>query len=255
MKKGKKSSRSQYFLYAVGELVLVVLGILIALSIDSWQEDKKEEKKEVQILRQLKNDYQSNLAQLEEKIQMRSSIIAASEQVLAYIDSPEGVSSDSLIVQLKWIIRDPTFNPVSNDIIGTENLRVVKNDSLVRLLSNWTSDALQVQELEITYQQLRNDIAIPMTIRLGLARDIHHDVWKDGFVPTESLDKSLSVKRFIMPSKRKVEMEAVLADAELEGYIASAITINQVANIQSMALKQRIERILALIENELQKKA
>lgn len=253
-KKGKKkSSTSRYVLYGVGELILVVVGILIALSIDSWQEDRKEAKKEQQILQQLQHDYQSNLTQLQEKMQMRNEIIAAAEKILSYIDAPEDVSKDSLIHYFARVIPDPTFNPVSNDIIGTENLRIIKNDSLVRLLSNWTSEAYQVQELELTNQQIRNELAIPMTIRLGLARNIHHHVWKDGFVPTESLDKSLSVRRHIRPSKHPVDIAAVLNDKELEGYLASTITINQVANIQSMALAQRIGRILAIIGQEIAK--
>ena len=31
----------RYFKYAIGEIVLVVIGILIALSINNWNEDRK----------------------------------------------------------------------------------------------------------------------------------------------------------------------------------------------------------------------
>jgi hypothetical protein len=33
-----------YFKYAIGEIVLMVIGILIALSINNWKEDKSAEK-------------------------------------------------------------------------------------------------------------------------------------------------------------------------------------------------------------------
>jgi hypothetical protein len=36
----------KYFKYAIGEIVLVVFGILIALSINNWNENKKERKEE-----------------------------------------------------------------------------------------------------------------------------------------------------------------------------------------------------------------
>ncbi len=34
----------KYFKYAIGEIVLVVIGILIALSINTWNENNKSEK-------------------------------------------------------------------------------------------------------------------------------------------------------------------------------------------------------------------
>ena len=44
---------SQYLLYAVGEIVLVVIGILIALQVNNWNEDRKK--------RQLKASYKTSL--------------------------------------------------------------------------------------------------------------------------------------------------------------------------------------------------
>ena len=41
---------SKYLLYAIGEIVLVVVGILIALSINNWNEWKKERIKEREII-------------------------------------------------------------------------------------------------------------------------------------------------------------------------------------------------------------
>ena len=52
---------SKYLLYAVGEIILVVIGILIALSINNWNEDRKQKKEEkglyVQIIKDLDEDH------------------------------------------------------------------------------------------------------------------------------------------------------------------------------------------------------
>jgi len=40
-----ESKFSQYLIYAIGEIVLVVIGILIALQINNWNEEKKLKKK------------------------------------------------------------------------------------------------------------------------------------------------------------------------------------------------------------------
>ena len=53
-----------YLVYAIGEVVLVVLGILIALQIDNWNENKKTSNIEQQYLLALKEEFEYNKAEL-----------------------------------------------------------------------------------------------------------------------------------------------------------------------------------------------
>ena len=54
----------KYFKYAIGEIVLVVLGILIALQINNWNEEKKIKKTELKLLTQLTNELSQDLNSL-----------------------------------------------------------------------------------------------------------------------------------------------------------------------------------------------
>lgn len=56
----KENRFSKYLLYAIGEIILVVIGILIALQINNWNEENKSNKKEEQYLTQLLNDFETN---------------------------------------------------------------------------------------------------------------------------------------------------------------------------------------------------
>jgi hypothetical protein len=49
-----------YFAYAFGEIVLIVVGILIALQIGEWNQARKDRAEETQILLQLKTDFKVN---------------------------------------------------------------------------------------------------------------------------------------------------------------------------------------------------
>ena len=51
----------KYFKYAIGEIVLVVLGILIALQINNWNEFRNMSKKELTLLANLRNDINSDI--------------------------------------------------------------------------------------------------------------------------------------------------------------------------------------------------
>ena len=61
----KQSKMSKYFKYAIGEILLVVIGILIALQINNLNEQSKERKVEISILKNIILDLDSDISQLE----------------------------------------------------------------------------------------------------------------------------------------------------------------------------------------------
>jgi hypothetical protein len=60
---------TRYLLYAIGEIVLVVIGILIALSINNWNEQKLNEKFEQKMLIELKTSIAKDVSLFESLIQ------------------------------------------------------------------------------------------------------------------------------------------------------------------------------------------
>ena len=86
----------KYARYAVGEIVLVVIGILIALSINNWNERNKERIKEREILIDLAETLEINIKTLKTNIEQLKSFDRSSEIVLAslynkrpFVDSME----------------------------------------------------------------------------------------------------------------------------------------------------------------------
>ena len=79
----------KYLKYAIGEILLVVVGILIALQINNWNEDRKERKQEKDLLAQLESEFQNNLEQLEDKIALRETMITSSLKLLEYVNRPD----------------------------------------------------------------------------------------------------------------------------------------------------------------------
>jgi len=52
----KKDIRGKYLKYAIGEIILIVIGILIALQINNWNLYRKDKVKEIQLLTGIRND-------------------------------------------------------------------------------------------------------------------------------------------------------------------------------------------------------
>jgi len=56
-----KNKTGKYLKYAIGEILLVMIGILLALQVNNWNEQRKSNKQESLLLRQLHLDVNSNL--------------------------------------------------------------------------------------------------------------------------------------------------------------------------------------------------
>lgn len=84
----------KYLLYAIGEIVLVVIGILIALSINNWNEGLKIKSQERDVLLQMKRNLEADIIQetypntvLENALKSTTIILEHLEQGIPYMDS------------------------------------------------------------------------------------------------------------------------------------------------------------------------
>ena len=60
----EQNKARNYFLYAIGEIILVVIGILLALQINTWSQMHKDSKEELVILEKLYNNIQTDTLNL-----------------------------------------------------------------------------------------------------------------------------------------------------------------------------------------------
>lgn len=147
----------KYFKYAIGEIVLVVIGILIALSINNWNEHKKNLAKKEMLLIALQTEFTSNLAQMK-KVLFHDERVAKGTKKLLQLDAKNSieVTNDSLS---KWLRRSSTrwtFNPLNGALrsgISSGEIHLIQNDSLVNLLFGWqdfVADAREDEERAVT---------------------------------------------------------------------------------------------------------
>ncbi|WP_242157299.1 DUF6090 family protein [Aestuariivivens sediminis] len=124
---------SNYLLYAIGEIILVVVGILIALSINNWNEDKKERQKEIKSLVELKDNLKSNIDEFNKfmsnqnrYIENISQIVKYKESNLNYHDSiSKYFSGIGFLEQINITISSyETMKTYGLDLISSDSLRL-----------------------------------------------------------------------------------------------------------------------------------
>lgn len=145
-----KNRFSKYLLYAIGEIFLVVIGILLALQINNWNQQRIEDKKEIELLIDLKDEFENNLIELEESININK-IVTQSCIDLTNIIRSNSLSKQPSVVD-KLLIAIGNFNSfdaktgISSEIVNSGKLSILKNEALRIQLNNWLTNIIDSEE-------------------------------------------------------------------------------------------------------------
>ena len=186
----------KYFKYAIGEIILVVIGILIALSINNWNEARKSSEFEKEILTQVQANLVKDKLTLEEISSNFQKAINSSNKILESAWSQQDI--DSLQFWLADVIQFDRFQPLTNayEVLKSKGLDQVKNKELRFLLGTYYDDEAKrsvnaIGDIEETFKTewipiMRNDFddvkfktyAIPKDIKLFTEESIAKNIIK-----------------------------------------------------------------------------
>ena len=94
----------KYFKYGLGEVVLVVIGILLALQVNNWNENRKLVNEEKKTLLSFHNEVSNNLKILERSIIEKQYIVEANREILKYTGPNKKWLSDKSLDSLMYHI-------------------------------------------------------------------------------------------------------------------------------------------------------
>lgn len=149
---------SKYLLYAIGEIILVVIGILIALQINNANESRKQRAKEVQFLKNLKSDLIFEETELDRFTEIRERMVSSAQIALQHfngkpIDNLQEFNFHTFNVGV-W----QEFQRNNNtflELVNSGNLTIISNDSIKNGLLNLD---LIHKEIISNREHLRNDL-------------------------------------------------------------------------------------------------
>jgi len=134
---GKKTRR--YLGYAVGELILVVLGILIALQINNWNEERIEQRQIADYAHALIKDLERDLAMIEVIKTEIDVLINKIDTLAAYVE--DRPFDELRNIDLYYLMRAPFYRPYAwnrtalEQIKSSGALRQMKNQELAEKIS------------------------------------------------------------------------------------------------------------------------
>ena len=119
--------------YAIGEILIVIIGVSIAFGLSSWGDSRKEANLRHQYLQNLQNDIEDEIEHLTENKEKLKTHIASSAQLLPYLGNPTPRRDTmirkafSLVEVINFIPNTTTYRTLTNSghlsLIGSLDLR------------------------------------------------------------------------------------------------------------------------------------
>ena len=229
---------SQYLLYAVGEIILVVIGILIALQINNWNENRKNAVQEKVVMRILLENLDLAKSQSEFLISREDTLKRRLIRILG-VDSGEHRSEtipDSIFTWAVWDLESdkPTFNAYEN-LKNTDKLSLIKNRSITEKFS----------ELEFRLNKL-NDI---LEDRLSVHQIRIDDILENeiNFIP---LVKS-NVPEIEIENEKENDYRQLLTLGRVRNLLGMKLTFTQDVINRRRDLDKEIDGLIVSLEDEL----
>jgi hypothetical protein len=235
------------------EILVITIGIYGAFTLENWNDLRKQRIEEQVLYSQLLLDYEANLDQLHQKIELHRRCVKSGFAIHAAMDAQTG-NLDSLLMDISVLSIDATFDPITHDLGSSGKINLIINPELNRLISNWSSDLAALREMELMWQGRVYGQFMDIRTEMGIERDIQSKFWNMAEVHSDwLLDGGVSEFRAVTPSRITPNIKDILGNKKLEGIIAHGIVMNQGAIEQSLALKKRILRTIELLNQELKK--
>ena len=151
-----ENKTGKYFKYAIGEIVLVVIGILIALQINNINEKKKTRDKELIYLSNIKTDQNQNLEVLADFIEIRKEELKSTEIVLNYFKRDSLINLNEFNYHNFNILEWYPFiqnNNTYEELMNAGNLSLISNKEIKNKLQNMQTSYKSISFVETEMQQ------------------------------------------------------------------------------------------------------
>jgi len=138
-----EGAMSKYLLYAIGEIALVVIGILIALQINNWNLQRQQKVLEKSTLREINFALYQDSIKIEQNIKQHFQVVEGANYLLQHISDklPYTPELDSLFSQTYRPFFAYMYNTSAFDLLKERGLDIVSNESLRRNIGEYYTGA------------------------------------------------------------------------------------------------------------------
>ena len=215
---------TKYLFYAIGEIILVVIGIVIALQFNNWNIDRIERQEEKKLYRNIQRQIEDDRKELTHFKAINNYFSATYKHANKIIRAQDFTKSDSLALIAMGLSQYSDFNSSGNiyeTLVNSGNLKLLKNDEITS----------SIQQLETTY------------INVNKLETIHWDIIMNELTPLLKSTVNYDAFKAVKPEK--------LYEVEMQNFFVESIYLTSAKDtVYSKAIRE-IDAIIELINTEL----
>lgn len=256
----EKNKTGKYIKYAIGEIILVVIGILIALQINNWNENQKMLKQETTHLQNIKNDLKAQIKTLDYYIDFQNLIIEDSKAIINHYENNNGFyKMDSIYPMLNDLIVRITFinkNISLSEIINSAEINILNNKVLKRKLLEFNQSVLTFKNTtQNNNTNLIDLLIVPIITKNSDYATFGYTDGMNNFLEKFGGRKNIT---YLKNNNLKNILNQSFSDPKLSFELINKVVIRyELASLQKTGnenLKEEVENILIAITKELDKK-
>jgi len=246
-----ENNTGKYLKYAIGEIVLVVIGILVALSINNWNEERKDQLRLKNHYMELLNELNNDRNSLKEIIEYVREINNNTFEISEFINSSQTKTDTTKIADDLLDAEAYIFFSVSKSayttLLSSGDIQLIENTQLKNALSiyhdvtnwEWTAHNGNLKFIIEKYAYTIHKFLPPL-----LYRDYYISIFSDNL-------KNETFKTYTTPKKPKIEWERLKNDEEFGDIISQLIAYRVYQLNFYNQLLDIINSMIDLIQTEL----
>ena len=137
----EQNKTGKYFKYAIGEIILVMIGILLALQVNNWNQNRIEQIEEKEVIAKLHNDFKENKKTLEKFIIENDNEMNALMELMKLVGAQKEELArhnlDSLFFESLAANEIAFADNTLRNIMQSGRLNILKNEDITDLLYKW----------------------------------------------------------------------------------------------------------------------
>lgn len=216
-------------LYAIGEIILVVIGILIALQINNLNESNKLAIRERSLLLELKSNLETNVKNLESDINVQIKGASAINFILDHFDNNKSYTDT-----LDYLFQDADFVPdvvlssSAFETLKSSGLEIINNDNLRKDIVNL---------FEVKYPYLMQE-----------TRRLEDQTWSSASVPLYQK----YFRREVRGQARPIDYKALLNDKEFANMLSFRLLLRESSTVDKQNAINETKYVIQMIAKELE---
>lgn len=234
----KNGKLKAYLVYALGEIALIVIGILIAWKINDLNEIRKNKIVELKIYDGLHDELNLNLKVLNSAIAHYADEIQRLEATINYVGlAPEQISPEAkdTIIHLNYKEVN-LLDGALNSVISTTKFEIIDSDSLKKLITNYPTEVADFEIEGLIVRETVNTLKPILEKHLSLS----------DLLPAEN-EKYAAIKSF----GKKSSYPNLLRDKEYQNTIISRLLHTENLLTLAKKLRNRTQVIAMKLSREL----